>query len=465
MPDPFFGVESGIRALRTAQAAMDTAAHNIANVNTPGYSRQRVEYQVTDPYTVPSQWYKIGALQIGTGVQARAITQARDNALDVQARAGYSDREALIAQRDALTQVEEAVGEPGPNGLNSAMTRLFNAFHDLANNAESAPLRSAVVSSAGMLTSTFHQMHERIDNVQKGITARRDSDTAEINAASQQIATLNVAIRKVLAQGDQPNDLRDQQNSLLDTLAKKVNITVIPAGDGTISVQVGAASLVRGATAYAVDAPESLPPGQTFAQNITGGAMRGLLDAQARVQAYQSDLDGLARAFMNQVNTLHTSGLDRNGDPGVALFTGTGAADMATNPTLTNDANLIAAASVPAPGQAFAVGDGSIALAIADLANKPVTDGAVSGETLRDFWGGRAASLGVEVKTLDGSVAANDTFVKQLENRRDAISGVSLDDEMADLVRFQRAYQAASRLIAISDEMTATLISSFGGRA
>ncbi len=459
MPDPFFGVESGLRALRTAQAAMDTASHNIANVNTPGYSRQRVEYQVTDPYTVPSQWYKIGALQIGTGVQARAITQARDNALDVQVRAGYSDREAQVALQGALTQVEEAVGEPGPNGVNAALTRLFNAFQDLANNAESAPLRSAVVAGAGTLTSTFRQVRERLENVEAGVNTRLEFSVSEINGIAGQVAALNTDIRKVLAQGDEPNDLRDQRNSLLDALAKKANTTVIPAADGTLTVQIGGVALVRGTIAYPVAGLSSLTAGG----DLVSGEIKGLLDARARVTAYQGSLDGLAAAFIGQVNALHQAGRDRTGAPGAALFTGTGASDIAINPAVAADPDRIAAAA--GPPAAFAVGSGDNALAIAALAGRKITSGAVSNQTLRDFWGGAAATLGVEVKTLNGSVSGHEAFVKQLEARREAISGVSLDDEMADLMKFQRAYQAAARLISISDEMTATLINSFGGRA
>jgi flagellar hook-associated protein 1 FlgK len=458
MPGPFFGVESGLRALRTAQAAMDTASHNIANVNTPGYSRQRVEYQVTDPYTVPSQWYKIGALQIGTGIQARAITQARDNALDGQVRAGYSDREALIAQQGALTQVEEAIGEPGANGLNAAMTRLFNTFHDLANNAESAPLRSAVVASAGTLTSTFRQVHERLQNVQEGLDTRINFGVSEINGIAKQIATLNTEIRKVLAQGDQPNDLRDQRNNLLDALAKKANATVIPAADGTLTVQVGGVALVRGTADYPLAGLSDL----TANGDLVSGEMKGLLDARARVTVYQNNLDGLAATFISQVNTLHQGGLDKTGAAGVALFTGTGASDIAINPLVAANPDRIAAAAAPTPPATFAVGNGDNALAIADLAGKKITSGAVSNQSLRDFWGGAASTLGVEVKTLNGNVSGHDAFVKQLEGRREAISGVSLDDEMADLIKFQRAYQAAAKLISISDEMTATLINAFG---
>nr|CAA9237391.1 Flagellar hook-associated protein FlgK [uncultured Armatimonadetes bacterium] len=460
MPGTFFGIESGMRALRTAQAAMDTVSHNIANVNTPGYSRQRVEFQVTDPYTTPSQWYQIGAMQMGTGVEARTVTQARDSALDLQVRRGYGDREALVAQRDALAQVEQAVGEPGPNGINAALTGLFNAFQDLAAGADSTPLRSAVVAGAGTLTSAFHNIDTRLENVERDLAARVGMGIAEINGIARQVATLNREIRNVVAQGDTPNDLRDQRNNLLDTLSKKANTTVIAAADGTVTVQIGGAAIVRGTLDYPLSGIDAL----TAKNDVQGGEMKGLLDAQARLVDYRGKLDGLAAAFRDRVNTLHRGGLDKDGQAGADLFVGTGAGDLAVNPLVAADPDLVAAAAGPVPPATFAVGNGDNALAIADLAKEAITAGPIDNKTLRDWWGGVAASLGVEVKTLDGGVASHDPFVRQLESRRDAISGVSLDDEMADLVKFQRTYQAAAKLISISDDMMGTLLSAFGAR-
>lgn len=461
MADPFFGIETGLRALRTAQVAMDTASHNIANVNTPGYSRQRVEVQVTDPYTTPSQWYKIGTLQIGTGVEARTITQARNNALDTQLRQGFGDREEVVARRDALAQAEDALGEPGPYGISASLTRLWNGFHELSGNAESVPLRSAVAAGAGAVTAAFRQTASRLNNVAKGIDNQIEAGINEINGIAEQIASLNIEIRKVLAQGDQPNDLRDIRGNLIDTLSKKANTVVIPAPDGTLTVQIGGVAVVRGTKSYPVGGLSDL----TADGSLVRGELKGLLDAQTLVASYQRDLDGLATTLRDQVNTLHRAGVAKDGTTtNLDLFTGTGAIDLEVNPTITADPALLAAARVVPPAT-FAVGNGDNALRIGELATQPLTAGPLTSTTLRDFWGGVAARLGVEVKDANDALSGHDAFVKQLESRREALSGVSLDEEMADLVRFQRAYQAAAKLISISDEMTATLINAFGGRA
>jgi flagellar hook-associated protein 1 FlgK len=458
MPDPFNGIETGLRALRTAQAGVDTASHNIANANTPGYSRQRVEYQVTDPYAPPSQWYRIGAMQIGTGVEARTITQARDQSLDAQLRQGYTARGALLARQSALKGVEDAVGEPGSFGINAGLTALFNAFQDLASAPESTALRSAAITGAASLAATFRQVAGRIGDVQNDLDGRVRAGVEEINNAASQIAALNREIRKVVAHGDQPNDLRDQRNTLFDTLSKKANTVLIPAADGTVTVQIGGVAVVRGGDAFPVADINAL----TADGDLAGGELKGLVDAQARVGAYRADLDALVQTFLAQANAQHQAGLDRNGNPGAALFTGAGAADIAVNAAIAADPQLLAAASVPTPPSTFAVGNGENALAMAGLATKKLSGGAFANDTLREFWGSRAAVLGVEVQAIGGAVRGQDAFVRQMEGRREAISGVSLDDEMADLVRFQRAYQAASKLISISDQMTETLINTFG---
>jgi flagellar hook-associated protein 1 FlgK len=223
-------------------------------------------------------------------------------------------------------------------------------------------------------------------------------------------------------------------------------------------VQIGGVAVVRGGDAFPVADINAL----TADGDLAGGELKGLVDAQARVGAYRADLDALVQTFLAQANAQHQAGLDRNGNPGAALFTGAGAADIAVNAAIAADPQLLAAASVPTPPYTFAVGNGENALAMAGLATKKLSGGAFANDTLREFWGSRAAVLGVEVQAIGGAVQGQDAFVRQMEGRREAISGVSLDDEMADLVRFQRAYQAASKLISISDQMTETLINTFG---
>lgn len=459
MSSSFFGVETGSRALRTAQAALDTASHNIANANTPGYSRQRVETQTTDPFAPPSLWYLMGAGQIGTGAQASAITQARDAHLDRSVRDGYSGQGAALARGDALAQVEEAVGEPGPGGINAALTGLFNSFHDLASHPESAPLRNATVASAGTVAGAFGRVAGRLDDLAASLDQKAQAGVDQINNIGRRIAALNKEIRVVLAQGAQPNDLRDQQNLLLDQLAKTANTTALPQPDGTLTVQIGGVAVVRGSDALPVSDIAAL----TMGGDLAGGELRGLVDARKDLDDVRGKLDGLANAFRDQVNTLHQGGLDKNGSPGVALFSGTnGAGDLAVNAAVAADASLVAASANKTP---FAAGNGDNALALAGLATGKVTGGAIDNETLRDYWGGAATTLGVEVKALQAEAENNDAFVRQTENRRDAISGVSLDDEMADMVRFQRAYQAAARVISMADELTGSIIEMAGGRA
>jgi flagellar hook-associated protein 1 FlgK len=461
MPGTFFGIETGLRGLRTAQAAMHTASHNIANANTPGYSRQRAEIAATDPYTTPSAGYPAGAMQIGTGVEARTISQARDAALDTQLRGGLADHEALLAQQGALQQIEDALAEFSDNGINGTLTKLFNAFHNLAANAESRPLRGAVAANAEAAANSFREVAGRVQDVADDVDGRIQAGVAEINDLATKVAALNLSIAKVVGMGDEPNDLRDQRNVLLDTLAKKANTTVTATGNGQVTVQIGGVAVVRGDKALPVAGIGAL----TGDGDLTGGELSGLVAARGRVAAYQASLDGLANTFRTQLNAQHAQGLDLSGNPGDAdLFTGTGAADLRLSAAVAADPGLLAAASAPTPPATFAVGNGDNALALAGFATRKLNAAPVADQTLRDFWSGTASALGVEVRALSDRADAAGAFTAQLERRRDAISGVSLDDEMADLARFQRAYQAAAKLISISDELTETIINGIGGR-
>jgi flagellar hook-associated protein 1 FlgK len=459
MSIPTFGIETGLRGLRAAQAALDTASHNIANANTPGYSRQRAVISAGDPYTVASFGSPVGAMQMGTGVIAHSIQQSRDAFLDQQTRGAYSDQQAALSRHDALSQVEDVIGEPGSGGINSALTNLFNSFHNLAADPANTAQRNNVVSAAQNVAVVVNRIAARLENSTNALDGRVDAGVAGVNDAAQRIAILNREIRKSVAQGDEPNDLRDQRGLLLDDLAKKVNTTVLPQPDGTVSVQVGGVSLVRGVDAFALSGISVLTQGA----DLTSGEMKGLVDAQADLSGVRAQLDGFANTFRDQMNTLHQGGRDKNGAPGVALFSGTlGAGDLAVNPDILADSALLAAASTATP---FASGNGDNALALAGLATQKITAGPVANATLRDFWGGVATGIGVRVKSLADDSVTQDAYVRQQENRRDAISGVSLDDEMADMVRFQRAYQAAARIISMADELTGNLIEMAGGRA
>ncbi len=452
----FFGIETGLRALRTAQTSLDTASHNIANVNTPGYSRQRAERKAADPYTVPAANRRVGAYQIGTGVEAVSIQQARDYALDEQARVGYGDRAALLARRDALSSIEAVLGEPGKDALSAGMTRFFNTFQDLANDPESAAARRAALAGAAEVAGSFRQIRRQIDDIDAGLAASVQGQLGEVNGLAAQIAALNAEIRQLTAQGDQPNDLRDRRGLLLDELAKKVNTTVLPAADGTLSVQIGGAILVRGAFAEPIADVSEL----TATGDLRGGELRGLLEARGRIEQQRGELDGLANTFAEQVNALHQAGRDGTGASGLALFTGTNAKDIALNLEVAGRPERIAASGAASA----AASNADTALAIAGLANRRVTAGPVRNETLRDYWSGVTAGLGAEVRALEQGADGADAFVAQLEARRDAVSGVSLDEEMADLVKFQRSYQAAARLISLSDELTEGLLATFGAR-
>ena len=447
MPSTFFGIEIGARGLSAAQVGQDTVGHNIANANTPGYSAQSVNQLTSDPLAAQAGYNGIVSGQIGTGVSAASITRARDQFLDTQARGGLSDQGLNGSQNTALTQLEQALNEPSDNGINHALGVFFQNFNQLANSPEDQGVRATVIQGGQALANVFHTVQGSLDTQSQSLTSKVSADIKSLNDYATQIAALNVSIRQATAQNQTPNDLLDRRDLLIDKVASLANISVVPKTDGTVSISVGSSHLVIGTDAYSVTLN-----GLNAQGDLKSGELAGLAKSQTELASTQSHLDTLAGALTTQVNNAHQQGVGLDGSTGLAFFTGTDARTIGINQTLDADPSKLAAGASAAPG------DATVAAQLAGLESQTLPTGPLAGTSLTGFYQNSVTSVGSAAAAAKSAAATSTLNAAQLTQQRDAVSGVSTDNETINLLKYQRAYEASARVVKTMDQMLGDLL-------
>ena len=349
----------GRSALLSNQKAIEVTGHNIANANTPGYSRQRVNLATNPPITLAPG-------QVGTGVTATEISRTYDQFLGVQINNESQSLGKWEAQRNALKNAEVIFDELAGLGLNQAMSEFWNAWQDVANNPSGYPERTVMVAKSRTLTTRFNNMSSDLQQQQRDLDLSISGTVAEINQIAEQISDLNQKISQVEASGLNANDHRDKRGQFLNELSTMIDISTFEDSQGRVHVSVGGGRLLvdelhhwrlsaQNNAAGHVDIMWVDHDGNAvdITQTITDGELKGWLESRDVIFVdYLNRLDNLASTIITEVNSLHTLGFDLNGTAGEVFFSGTTAADISVNLNILNDANLIAAAvsSTGVPG-------------------------------------------------------------------------------------------------------------------
>lgn len=453
----FSAFEIGRRALNANQLGIEVTGQNIANVNTPGYSRRRVEL-------VESAYQSIHGFPIGTGVSIAGVHSFRDIFIQsrIQTETGIAGR--LTAERDALAPVETSLQGSESGGLQSSINSFFGAFRDLEANPNSVPLRSLVGQRGSSLANAFHTTRQRLDDIRTTTDAQLRSTVEQANGLSEQIATLNGQIRSVEAAGAEASHFRDQRDVAVNKLAELTGARTTTNSDGTLTLSIGDGKpLVLGTTANPLEINDTPPLGlaQVMLDGepavITEGAIAGYKNAISSIATQINDLDSLAAAVVERVNTLHTSGTDLDGNAGVNFFNNTPpvtAENISINTAILGDPRLIVASPLTQPGQT-----GTIAGEIANLLTDQNSTAGTRSGSFSSIFGSMIADAGERVSSADNALQTQAAILSQAMAQRDAVSGVSLDEEAINLMQYQKAFEAASRFIRIADEMTQMILS------
>jgi flagellar hook-associated protein 1 FlgK len=458
MTNPFGLMTIGQSALLTQQKAIDITSNNIANVNTPGYSRQRLVIQQGSPIRVDS-------LTMSTGVTADpGIQRFYDQFLTSQLENENESLGRWDAQKEALGKAELMFDEAGGTGLSNAMSEYWSAWQDLSNNPSGVAERSTMVSAGQYLSSVFNQTYNNVSKLQQDIDTHVQSVVGDINGLAQQVATLNQKVVQVETDGHNANDFRDQRDQLVSDLSKLININTYEDGDGYLSIDVGNGKpLVQGTSTWDLLTADNGGVQDVYwkssdgtnvdiTSNITGGELKGWISSRDdHLDDYLTQLDTLANTLQTSVNGAHNAGFDLNGNNGLDFFTGSGAADLGVNSAIVADTDLIAAAGA---GEGLPGGNGA-AITLAGLQNSAVMPGS---STFDDYYNALVGQVGADVQGANFNSSHQQSMVQGLENYRQEVSGVSLDEEMVNLIKFQHAYDAAAKLITTADEMMDTIM-------
>jgi len=456
----FDGLELGKRALSTHQLWLNTIGHNVANANSPGYTRQRVNTTTTTPY-------ESGFGPVGTGVTATDINQVRDLFLTQQYRQESQSLGQWTSMEKAMTQVESLFAEPNTESLSDQLDQFWNAWSELGNNPESSAARSGLVQQTKMMTNTFHRLYTQISDLRKSVDSEIDLAVQQVNQISSEVASLNQQIARTELGGDHANDLRDKRDLLIDNLAQLVNVNVAEQDNGTATVYIGSLAVVDGDASFAIGTYKAgggamavsdiVWEGSTKEIKVESGQLKGLIEMRDNtIPDYLQSLDDLAGALIENVNNTHRSGYGLDGSTGIDFFDPnyTSAGDFKLSDSIENNNNRIAAST---SGE---VGDNTNALAISDLRNaKLLSRGST---TVSDFYSGLMGKVGIEAGTARSSKENYELLVTQTENSRQSIQGVSLDEEMTNMIKYQQAYDAAARVITVMDEALSTVIHGMG---
>jgi len=460
-------LEIGKKGILAHQASIAVAGHNIANVNTPGYSRQEAVLATTRPQSA-------GAGQVGTGVFVTTIRRDYDifiNEQLIQEGSGFGE---LSSRESALSKVEMLFNDESGVGLNDDINRFFSSIHDLAANPTGYVERSSFISSGEILAGTINSLSSNLKDLRASLDEEIKGTVQEINILTSRIAELNENILHAESGSIVANDYRDERAQLMRELSGKIDISFYEAEDGRVAIQgKGGFLLVQANRSYELDTATNLEghvdlfsigsggSSVNITSMIGSGELGGMLEVRDKdIPGYLAKVDELAYTLTVEVNNLHsnayaldgvTTGLDFFADLSGLVSPPAGAAEqMALSADIIDPASIAAALNPASPG------DNGNALAMADLQLLNLLSGGTA--TFDGFYNGLAAEIGVDLNSVSSRLSHQESMIRQLEMRRESVSGVSLDEEMADLVRFQHAYEASARLISIADEMLETVI-------
>ena len=446
----FDGLRIGTSGLAAAQRAVETTAHNLANVNTDGYSRQRV-----DTSTAVARVDHRGLLgpgATGQGVIVNGITRASDELLATNLSDQMAARSSWEARAEYTSRAQGILG-PLDGGMSSALNAFWNAWESLSTDPESMTARVAVTEAGRQLATSLNDAVGRLDRLANDTTAAMNATVAEINDLAGNVATLNGRIAAARASGNAALDLMDQRDLTVRQLTELAGARATADPNGDLRVSIAGMPLVQGSrtTALAV-APSPTrvvwPDGTSAAATGRLGALNEI--AGSEIPSLRSRIDQMATELVDVVNTAHRAGHGLDGVAGRDFFTGSDATTIRVDPALAPE--MVAASA------SGAAADGNHALVMGGLRSAATS----TGSTVNELFNAMQGLLGLRAAEAERQERMSGAIVDELSAQLSASVGVSTDAELTDMLRFQRAYEASARVITVVDQMLDRLINGTG---
>ncbi len=459
----FGSLDMAARSLSVQQEEMAISGQNVSNANNASYAEEQlVTSQSTPLYTT------IG--YEGTGIQMTDITSSRNPLIDSQIQAETSVTGSLNLQQSSLQNAEAYLNETitssssssaanSPNGLAAGLSNLFDSFQSLSANPSDTSLRQTTISAAQQMASQFNQVSSQLSTVQQGLNTSIQNDVASANQNLSAIATLNSQIVAAQAAGTGAPQLVDEREQALESLAGFANISTTTQANGAVDVSIGGHAMVTGGTA--ADSLQTYADGNGNLQvqsaatgaaiTLTGGSIEGAFTSRdGALASLQGGLNTLASQLITQVNTVYSAGYDLHGNTGQNFFTGSSAANIGVNSSVANDPSQFQAA-----GTAGATGDNTVALSLAELGSQNISG--LGNLTFSGSYANTVSNLGAAISTVNDKLNSSQAVTQMLTTARASPSGVSVDQEMPNLLQYQKAYAASAEVITTLNEMMQTL--------
>ncbi len=469
-------LEIGRQGLNANRQALQTTANNIANANTPGYSRRRPQLETVNQGTI------LNGVQLGGGVDVKKVVRVHDDFVQNQLVNENHAFGGARSRSENLSRVEGVVASQG-KALGDMMNKFFDDYRQLSMSPETSALRNIVQGSANAVADGFNAMEGSIDGMKRDLDMRVGACVSEINTYVREIASLNEGISLAESRGDIPNDMYDRRDMAVRDLSQKIDFEATKDQLGQVCIVAGGSTLIQGnrGTELMVQkgggdgdtrTPGSLEiwlanagTGRPITKVIKDGELGGLMFVRDQVlTAAKNHLDEVAHHFVSSVNKLHEDGVGMDGQAGRGLFNKLGdTAEGAANLVKVNDAIKQNHELISAGSTRNSIGDNSIATAIADLQSaKDLPGNGLSGDfgahTFNESLHALVGNVGSHAQRENNSFAHQQAVVGQLENYRQSVAGVSLEEEAVNLVQFQTAFNASAKALKVGDELFQTIL-------
>ncbi|HLW87333.1 MAG TPA: flagellar hook-associated protein FlgK [Terriglobales bacterium] len=433
-------------ALGAEQGALDATTNNVANVNTPGYSRLQ-------PVLVESSPITVGSVTYGTGVELEKLQSLRDPILQMRIQEETQQQGQLNASLTAMQQAQVQF-TTSSGDIGTEISNFFASLNQISTDPTNLALRQGALTAAGNMATAFNNVANNLGQQRLNLDSNVSQDVGQVNVLTGQIATLNTQISELQGVNQNASTLVDQRDVLIGKLSNLIDVSNIQSDNGlTLTTSNGTALVVGGQSfalttqANASGLQDVYAQGKDITTALTSGDLTGLLQARDQtIPGLLSNLDTLAAAVSNSLNTANQQGFDLNGNAGGNLFvppaaSGQGAA--AGMALATTDPALIAASSDGTPGS-----NGNLAV-LAAVENQPVA----AGQAPTDYYSNIVFTVGNTVSNDSAELSASQSILSQLQDQRAGISGVSLDEEASNTVQFQRAFDAAANVVTSINDM------------
>lgn len=494
----FGTLNTATRGLNAQQVALQTTSHNLSNVNTPGYTRQRVTMQASLAQSLP------GVGQIGTGVNISGIHRVADHYVTTQLRNGQSILETYTNKSHILGQLETVFNEPSETGLGNQISEVFAAWSNLSSNPEVATSKTMVAQQSETLTDILHHMSTQMSNLYGDTVGEINKSALDANSGLLQLERLNHQIWQASVRGEAPNDLLDQQDRILQDLAKTVDIQVERDQFNRAAVSIDGQTILDPQTRKELvvvtghdDLGNPIISGDEVIEGLNyevgqflvreegeedtllteielqSGSAKGAQEALQVIEKFQTDLNDFAYSFATAVNTIHSH--DGEGIDFFEFDSENVAATLRVNNDILEDPTIINAGRDLDNSIA---GDGTRAAAIAALQNGnlpyeveewtfdedslQIHSAEAGGASIFSRYNTMVTEMGIIKQQEDNMMETQGALVNLLEQRQESISGVDINEEVVNMMKYQSAFQANSRVLQTLSDMLDTLINRTG---